>query len=74
MHADLTEENQRDLKTCNDACLRLIENFDAVQIFATRHEGDKGTIRVEVGRGNWFARLGHISAWLDSQDMEAEDV
>lgn len=44
----------------------LIEHFDTVQIFVTRHEAGRcdGTIHVIHGEGNYFARLGQISEWV----------
>lgn len=43
----------------------LMEHFESVQIFVTRCEPDRdGTVHVAYGQGNFFARLGHIDAWL----------
>lgn len=55
----------------------LSEHFDAVQIFASRCESGElnGTIRVERGSGNWFARYGQIRSWvirMDEQEREAQ--
>lgn len=53
----------------NRACAQLAEHFDSVQIFVTRHRGeDSITQNMEVGRGNFYARLGHIRDWLNMQD------
>lgn len=44
--------------------------FDSIQIFATRHVDDKiGTTRFVYGAGNWYARFGLASIWIQSQPM-----
>lgn len=59
-----------DLKRVQDACQVLIEHFDTVQIFCTRHEPEveNGTINVNYGEGNWFARYGLVHEWMTRQD------
>lgn len=51
---------------------QLMEHFDTVQVFATRHDtSDKavgGTLSFNVGRGNWYARMGHIREWIIKED------
>ena len=42
----------------------LGEHFDTVQIFCTRHEGGEGTVSMNKGIGNWFARRGHVQEWI----------
>jgi hypothetical protein len=54
-----------EIKRLEDAANSLIEYFDSVQIFATRHEPTKGgTLDVKFGLGNWLARRGQVSDWL----------
>ncbi len=54
----------------NRACAQLAEHFDSVQIFVTRHKGENQvTQNMEVGRGNFYARLGHVREWLCMQDQ-----
>lgn len=62
---DREEEDLRELKRHT---AMLMEHFDTVQIFATRHIGDDGTISVQNGDGNWFARHGQVATWLLKQD------
>lgn len=59
-----------------EACECLGEHFDTVQIFATRYEThDIGTVNVNFGTGNWFARLGQISTWLTKEaESSKEDI
>lgn len=47
-------------------CSQIMEHFDSVQIFVTRTMPD-GTRTIAWGDGNWFARYGQISYWLDEQ-------
>lgn len=67
-----SDAEQADLDYAHvDAALNvLIEHFDTVQIFATRHMGDEGTAQVARGRGNWFARKGQVEEWLDVSKEE----
>lgn len=47
----------------------LAEHFDAVQIFCTRVEdGGGGTVNINLGAGNFFARYGHVKAWTLRQE------
>lgn len=63
-----------DLELIQKALDTLGEYFDAVQIFATRHEeSEGGTIRVSKGVGNYYARYGHIALWMQKQkDVDDE--
>lgn len=48
----------------------LAEHFDSVQVFCTRHDNQnlKGTINAHYGAGDWFARYGHVSTWLKTEE------
>ncbi len=68
---DTTEEQQADddYARVKRACQVLIEHFDAVQIFATRHVGgETGTLGIHRGEGNWYARFGQVKDWCIKQD------
>lgn len=69
----MSDERNIDLDIVKRHCADLGEHFDSVQIFATRlkDEGDKGTVHVQYGSGNWFARYGHIRHWLITEDEDA---
>jgi hypothetical protein len=57
-----------------ETCLaHLGEHFDAVHIFATRHESGEegGTIKVQKGVGNWYARYGQIVEFLVISEEDA---
>jgi hypothetical protein len=43
----------------------LIEHFDTVQIFCSRHMPAEanGTVSLSEGAGNWLARRGHVHDW-----------
>lgn len=68
----MTEMND-DLDRVQNALNVLSEHFDSVHIFASRHEPEieDGTISVQKGVGNWFARYGQISEWMVKQDEYA---
>ena len=54
----------------------LMEHFDAVQVFATRHDGAKDyTVSVNYGLGNVHARRSLVRVWVLRQDeIERENV
>lgn len=61
---------ERNGKLLDKAVADLYEHFDSVQIFATNHENET-TYSQTRGRGNWFARIGNIKAWVVRQDQQA---
>lgn len=50
----------------------LGEHFDTVQIFVTRHEPGvcDGTLEVNHGCGNFYARESQIRAWVIRQEEQ----
>ena len=43
----------------------LAAKFDTVQIFVTRHDATTGgTVSVNLGEGNQYARRGQVREWL----------
>lgn len=52
-----------DIERLTKAATVLMEHFDSVQIFCTRHEGD-GTVRISEGAGNYYARFGQVEEWM----------
>lgn len=62
----MEEQISADIKRLREAVEALGEHFDAVQIFATRHESGehRGTGNWALGTGNWYARYGQIRSWL----------
>lgn len=69
----MNQEREKDLALINDALNTLIEHFDSVQIFVSRHEEavSNGTITLQNGRGNWFTRYGQIKQWIIRSDESA---
>lgn len=67
---DEQEQRDADMLRVRETCNALMEHFDSVQIFATRHEAGElsGTVQVDFGRGNWFARRGQIHDWCVKED------
>jgi hypothetical protein len=66
------DQEDEDMKRVQAAIDLLAEHFDAVQIFATRCEAGSldGTVNINLGAGNFFARYGHVKAWTLRQDGE----
>lgn len=59
----------------DEAVAKLLEHFDSVKIFVTRHDGDKqATDSYDAGGGNLYAQLGQIHEYLAYQDQYARDV
>lgn len=54
------------------AASALIEHFDSVRIFVTKHDGEKdATGSFTSGKGNFFAQQGQIAEWMLIQSGEA---
>lgn len=60
-----------DLKLVKEAASALFAHFDAVQILATRSDGEVGTVRIAYGLGNTYARYGHARTWVEQYDEES---
>ena len=70
----MTKDDEADLKLCEEAARALGEHFDTVMIFATRHEAGKdGTVNIQYGVGNWFARKGQVSEWLLREEEDTRE-
>ncbi len=70
----MDKESEADLKRCEDAARALGEYFDTVHIFVTRHESCRdGTVNIQWGQGNWFARKGQISEWLLREEEDTRE-
>lgn len=67
--------NNADYERLKKAVLTLSEHFDAIQIFASRYNGEceKGTTSWTFGVGNWFAREGQVREWL-VKETEASKI
>ena len=67
----MTEHEQilRQRSVLEDCVRWLGEDWDTVQVFVTRHEPGTmdGTISIEFGVGNIYARLGHVKDWIVKQ-------
>lgn len=65
------EQQDAELQIVKDATAQLGEHFDSVQIFVTRFEPgpdddpNAGTVNIDFGSGNWFARFGQVENWVD---------
>lgn len=63
--------HKEDLKQLQDRVAQLMEHFDSVTIFATRHDPLEGTRSVIAGDGSWFARAGQVREWLLKLDAKS---
>lgn len=67
--SEFGEVSKADYAMLEQHAQKLVEHFDSVQIFCTRNSPDlNGTVHIGYGRGNYFARLGQIRAWLIKED------
>lgn len=64
---------EMDDKVMADALARLIEQFDSVQIFATRRDND-GTGNFSIGSGDYFARFGIARQWVVAEEEKAREL
>ena len=71
----MERSRDRDLELVKQHVEQLGEHFDSVQIFVTRHEAGEldGTININTGAGNWFARYGHIRNWINTEEAISAD-
>lgn len=68
------DSKAQDLATVAGHITALMEHFDTVQIFCTRYDSDDGgTVNVASGKGNYFARKGHIEQWLEGEEEGDEE-
>lgn len=67
-------DEEADLRRLKNAAAQLMEHFETVHIFATRHvSSDEGTVGVQYGEGNWYARRGQVGEWLVKQDARSAE-
>jgi hypothetical protein len=67
------EQKDADLEMLAKHVEQLGEHFDTVQIFCSRHDAgqEDGTVALNDGAGNWFARYGQIREWINKRDERA---
>lgn len=67
----MNSEIQKDLDMVKKHAEALSEHFDTVQIFCTRQESSQGgTVNLNYGSGNWFARYGQVRQWFIKSDED----
>lgn len=66
----MSADETKDTELLKVAVQSLGEHFDSVQIFATRHESGErnGTVCVNQGTGNWYARYGYVKEWITMEE------
>lgn len=66
---DDAEEVQQFVRKCVET---LGKRFDCVQIFASKHGKASGkTFHVAAGLGNWYARYGQVTEWVNTNEQAA---
>ena len=56
------------------AVSKLAEFFDTVQVFVSKHDGEKEcTYKLECGAGNILARMYQAETWLSEQNVTDEE-
>jgi len=71
----MKDQTEQDELRINKAIDELSEFFDTVHVFATRDEPD-GTVALQRGAGNWYARYGQIELWVEKEkrrEIQPED-
>lgn len=71
MHSDRTQAE--DLALVKRSVSQLAEHFDTVQIVCTRVVGD-GTVQVNNGVGNWYARYGSLRDWVIREEANLRTI
>lgn len=63
----ISDDEQKIVDNCRD---KLMEHFDSVRIFVTKHSGNQeNTASFETGGGNFYAQLGQVKEWISIQDQ-----
>lgn len=66
----MTDEEKVALqKLIETHCAQIAEHVDSVRVFVTRHsdEGERSTMFMSTGSGNYYASRGYIESWLNIQ-------
>lgn len=64
-----SEEIQNFIRKCVEM---LGKRFDAVQVFASKHDNKTGkTFHAAAGLGNWYARYGQVTEWVNTNEQAA---
>lgn len=71
MSQEISEAERTVVEHTRDA---LLEHFDSVRIFVTKHNGEKDTTSsFTLGGGNYYAQHGLVHEWLARMDSRAMD-
>lgn len=65
-------DETKDIKRLDLICGQLMEHYDTVQIFVSKHEGEL-TCTLNRGRGHWYARYGQIQQWIERCNEQERD-
>ena len=67
---DKSEQSSEDIRILTSHVNSLMEHFDTVEILVTRNAEAKlsGTVYLNRGAGNWFARYGQMREWVTCEE------
>lgn len=69
--AEHKAQRDRDIAILKSHVSQLSEHFGSVQIIATRHDPESdGTIIVNWGEGDWYARYGAVKWWILHEESD----
>lgn len=68
--------SEEDIQLVKYAADRLMDHFDSVRIFVTKHDGTCDvTTPYTTGAGNFYAQLGQVNEWRATQnEIPREEV
>lgn len=65
---ELEAKFEGDLRFLNYYADVLRKQFDSVQIFVTKENGDNTTRLITSGRGDYYARVGAVRQWVGREE------
>ena len=70
MEKQAEEINEIILNKVKDFCKDMFPFVDSVHVFCSKHESnDIGTSQMNYGLGNYFARYGQITQWVQNEGI-----
>lgn len=67
-------EKQAQADSIRKALDLLMEHFEAVQILATAHDSESGTLVCKRGEGNFYARLAMAREFISEDEARCQEI
>lgn len=65
----IDEQRDKKLELIKNQVRILMDSFDTVMIFATKHDPEsENTTMFNQGSGNYFARYGQVKDWINHEE------